>query len=283
MSGAVSSPAGHGHRPPLRTVQHSFHLLDAISRSTEGSLSARELAEQLGLRKRSCYHLLETLREEGYIVRFEGGRYGFGPKLERLYRRFSNCVGPDPRVLPSFTRLHEQVHWRTSINGWYGSDIIVQRMCSDRDKRELIGIGYRNWPTGRASTKAILAFVSEKQLLHYFASRAHTAATERTITDFELFRSHLLEVVKLGYALDLAETVSGWCGVAAPFFASSGFPIGSFGVAAPLKTFDREQEVLIEAVTHAGAKASRALGYSGPYPPLAASPGARRAVTTVRA
>ncbi|WP_433207133.1 LuxR C-terminal-related transcriptional regulator [Nocardia sp. CA-107356] len=74
----------------LLTLRRGLALLDAVA-ERNGSVTAKSLARSLGLQQRTCYHLLRTLRREGYLVRLPNGEFDIGPR-----RAFVNRLRSTP-------------------------------------------------------------------------------------------------------------------------------------------------------------------------------------------
>lgn len=256
--------ASRGRSRLRSTLQHGVWVLDALGR--EGQLTAKELAERLGLNLRATYDILVTLEHEGCVSHFPNGEYGLGGRVPSLQLAFAQILAPAEIVTTALVDLHRRTGAGVSVNSWYGNDIVVQRQLRDDSdlSRPPIEAGYRDSPTTRCTTKAILAFLPEGQLLRYLASRPQSTIRASVV---EPLREQLQRVVRRGYAVDLGETNREWYGVAAPFFDEHAFPIGSFGISLRRNLFKSRSQELCREVVAAAEKLSTKLGYRGVYPP----------------
>jgi IclR family acetate operon transcriptional repressor len=252
----------------LLTLQRGLRLLEAIAEDN-GSATAKSLSYRLGLKKGTCYHLLRTLEEEGYIVRLAGGRFTLGGRIAVLQDSVRSALAPLPRFVDLLVKLHEQLEETVYISGWCEGDIVLQRYI-EGSKSVHVGsleIGYRENMHARASGKAILAFLPVGRLRAYFATRGLPPRTPSTITDLGSLVEHLETVARHGVAVDIEEFSQDVCCVAASFFDRKAFPLGSYAASVPAMRFEARRTELISAVRQAAVEASRYLGYSGSYPP----------------
>lgn len=252
----------------LSTLQRGLGLLEAVA-DGHGDTTAKRLAERIGVRLGTCYHLLRTLQEEGYVVRLPGGNYGLGGRSAFLYDLLRVRLTPDPQLLTILQSLYEEVNETVYIAGWSGEDIVLEQYVEANQTLRVgnLAVGYRVNTHARASGKAILAFLREERVAAYFATRGLPRLTRNTITDLESLLDHLEATARRGFAVDREEFAEGVCCIGAAFFDSRSFPVGSYTVSVPRARLDRRFDELPRAVVRAATEASERLGYSGPYPP----------------
>lgn len=260
----LSSP-----RKPLTTLQRGLRVLEIIAQHC-GQITAKELAKYLDIRLGTCYHLLRTLQEEGYIVRLRGGRYELNGRVAYLQDSLRAQLTPDLQILLILRRLHERVNVTTCVCGWY-SDQIVLRWYLEPVRAlhaRSLQIGYQDHPHARASTRAILAFLSRERVRAYFAERTLLMLTQRTLTDIDELLRNLEQIARDGYCIDREELAKGICCIGAPYFDMRGFPVGAFGVSLSSSEFEGARDALIGDVVSAAQETSRNFGYVGSYPPV---------------
>lgn len=265
MQASLEKPAP---RRSLSTLQRGLRVLEAVA-AEHGQITAKQLSSRLGIRQGSCYHLLRTLQEEGYVVRLPGGQYDLNGRVAFLQDSLRSRLTPDLRVLSILRDLHEQVNETTCVCGWYRDEIVLQWYLEP--KRALharsLEVGYVQHAHARASTKAMLSFLPEARVRAYFASRSLPKLTSHTITDIDNLVSSLAATARLGYALDREELARGVCCIGAPYFDEHGFPVGAYGLSVPTARFEENFEQLVASIVAAARTTSAKLGYVGIYPP----------------
>jgi IclR family acetate operon transcriptional repressor len=275
----MSQPADPRQKSPLLiTLQRGLQLLETVAEEN-GEATAKQLSQRIDAKLGTCYQLLRTLQEAGYVVRLPGGRYGLSGRVAFLQDRLQSRLTPDPELLSLLRHLHEQVHETVYLSGWYGDDIVIQWCLEGQHTihARSLRVGYSQNPHARASGKAILAFLPESRVRAYFAARGLPRVTAHTITDLDALLGELAATARRGYALDREEIAPGVYGVAAAYFDHRAFPVGAYVVAAPKERFDARRGEFARAVMDAARQASERLGWSGAYPPQLSYESARLA------
>jgi IclR family transcriptional regulator, acetate operon repressor len=264
----VPSRASKSDSGTLLTLQRGLWLLEAIA-ADNGNATAKTLSYRLGLKKGTCYHLLRTLEEEGYIVRLAGGRFTLGGRIAVLQDSVRAALAPLPQFVDLLVKLHERLEETVYISGWCEDDIVLQRYIEGSQAVHVgnLEIGYRENMHARASGKAILAFLPLAWLRAYFATRGLPPRTPNTITDLGSLVEHLETVARHGVAVDIEEFSQDVCCVAATIFDRKAFPVGAYAASVPAMRFEARRTELINAVQQAAVMASQYLGYSESYPP----------------
>jgi DNA-binding IclR family transcriptional regulator len=252
----------------LLSLKRGLRILEAIAGSN-GAATAKWLSKETNIKIGTCYHILRTLEDDGYVVRLPGSRYGLGSRIAFLHDSFRAHLAPPQELLDVLSKLNEETGETSYISGWYGDNIVLQRNIEGSYPVHVrsLEIGYAGFAHARASGKGILAFLPEDRVRSYLSIQRMPRRTASTITDADAFIDHLREVAAQGYAVDREEFADGVSCVSAPIFDRSDFPIGAYTLSLPSGRFAKRLPQLIEAVKRAGINASVALGYMGPYPP----------------
>lgn len=254
----------------LLSLKRGLRILEAIAGSN-GAATAKWLSKETHIKIGTCYHILRTLEDDGYVVRLPGSRYGLGSRIAFLHDSFRAHLAPPQELLDVLSKLNEETGETSYISGWYGDNIVLQRNIEGSYPVHVrsLEIGYAGFAHARASGKAILAFLPEDRVRSYLSIQRMPRRTASTITDADIFIDHLRETAAQGYAVDREEFADGVSCVSAPIFDRSEFPIGAYTLSLPSGRFAKRLPQLIESVKRAGISASVALGYMGPYPPAA--------------
>jgi DNA-binding IclR family transcriptional regulator len=241
----------------LRTLVRGLEVLDAVA-SGSGRATAKRIAESLGLRPSTCYHLLRTLRSEGYIVRIGGGRYDVGPRGGRMAHLLGLRYGPSPEVSALLSRLHNKTQETAYVCGWHHGDIVMLQFKAGTKALQVgqLDVGYGGDMHARASCKSVLAFLPREIVAAMFSGVELSQLTPKTVTGYRQLVRQLAQIRRQGFAVDEEEFHEGVCCVAAPFFGSTGDPVGSFTVSVPSPRFADARADLVAAVVEAATLAT---------------------------
>lgn len=87
-------------RPPsdlIRSASRALRIVDELSQHP-GGLTARRIAQRCECSLATTYHLIRTLRYEGYIDQLPGGRYMLGAKVVSRFQDFMAAVSAPPEL-----------------------------------------------------------------------------------------------------------------------------------------------------------------------------------------
>jgi DNA-binding IclR family transcriptional regulator len=79
---------GSGEKEPsdlIRSVSRAFRILEEVGAAPEG-LHVKQIAHRSRLSVPTTYHLVRTLRYEGYLLRRDSGRYVLGLEIASRFR-----------------------------------------------------------------------------------------------------------------------------------------------------------------------------------------------------
>lgn len=213
------------------TLIKGLHLLETLARRGQ-PMGLTELAKASGLCKSGAHRLLQALVDEHYVQRQESGSYAAAIKLWELGS--AALVGFDLRrhadgVMESLMqRTGETVHLSVLDQR---EVVYVHKVDGPNPVRAYSQIGGRAASHCVATGKAMMAFKSSNWLAD--ATLHLSAATPRTVTDPEGFKSQMERVRKVGYAINLGEWRLSINGLAAPIFDGTGSVIAAIGISGP--------------------------------------------------
>src|SRR5260370_39435322 len=100
---------GHMHRN-VRALSRGLALIGELNAS--GPSNVVQLAKRTGLNRTTCYRLLETLREDGYVIFDEtNALIGLTPQVRTLCEGVSSRDLSSQAALPAMFGLLDQVSW----------------------------------------------------------------------------------------------------------------------------------------------------------------------------
>lgn len=241
----------------LTTLARGLRLLEAVT-SSGGCVTAKSLSRSLGLKPSTCYHLLRTLRAEGYVVRTKDGFWDIGPRASSLASRIGKRSGPAPELSSILTRLHNRTNETVYIAGWFQNQIVLQQFFegSQALRVHMLDVGYSQNMHARASCRAILAFLPPEQVEVMFSGVGLQPLTASTVRTFDDLLGRLAVVRRQGYAVEVEEFADGICCVSAAFFDCVDAPAGSFTVATPRRRYEARSGALVNAVRESAVMAT---------------------------
>lgn len=204
-----------GNTEAVRAVETAAQVVGGIE-DLGGSATIADLNRQLPLAKSTIYKHLDTLREQGVLVK-SGDSYRFGLRLlelggaARQYDGIYEVARPEVRAMAEETGevanlVFEELGW-----GRYAyTDMGEQAVDLD------IHVGKRVTLHSTALGKAVLASLPEEAVETIIAERDLRAQTEQTITDPATLLEEIEAIRNEGVAYDSEEHIRGMGCVAAP-------------------------------------------------------------------
>lgn len=225
---------GDGKRSSNRTikaVQTSISIIRALKQK-EGARIA-ELAEETGHSKANIYKHLNTLKNQGFVAREDGG-YQLGIRYLDFGGLVREQIEGSQGIKPKIAEVAEM------------TGEVAQYMVEDRGKSVIVfkEVGHQGVSTrtrvGKylpihqvASGKAMLAYMPQSRVEEIVNRHGLPAATENTITTHKELSEELEKVRDRGYAINRAESTRRLFAVAAPVRSPSGDALGACAVSGP--------------------------------------------------
>lgn len=222
----------------MQSLLKGLKILDLISRTPEG-LTAEELAQAMGLRRRSLYLYLKAFAKAQYVAR--------DPETSRWVAYY-----PHPRFpLPTdsfydpllFQELAEEAFQRTRLQAYvvvirpWGLQLVTtagkpgQPACLDPEGKGAVT------PHAHASSagQAILAHLPPRALGAHLARFPLKPFTPRTLIHPGDLDARLRQVRAQGYACSQGEFSPKRCGLALPLLVRGDQVVGALAVGLPLR------------------------------------------------
>lgn len=244
MSGVTSLERG------LKVLDLLIEVEADVVRRARG-VTIQQVANELEVHKSTASRLMHTLVAKGYAVARDGSPRGFRlgpaaqvhPGLTLDQRQLRELAQPFLAALVDETG--ECAHAAVSSGGWA---LVIDDVETGQALRVVAGRGRRVPLHCTSAGKCLLA--------HGLASIPEKLPprTARTVTNPEMLRLHLKDVLERGYALDDEENDPGVRCISAPVFDAAGAPVGCIGIDGPsVRMTDARLPTLVEQViAHAG-------------------------------
>lgn len=250
----------------LTTLRRGMAVLEYVAAAPSGC-RASAVAEDLGLSRGACYHVIRTLVEDGYLARQPGSRIVIGHKLGELLNGYQTQLEPDPRLVDLLYGLRDTVSSSVYISGWVQHTVAIRYHLEGEGAVRVRNtpIGYSANPHARAAARAILAFLPANEAFRHIPKQM-AAITAKTVTDPDELKLIFRTIRATGLSHEEEEFAPGVGCMACPVFDANGYPMGAFGLSAPLAQYTTSFDDFSTALLATAASGSRALGWKGKYP-----------------
>lgn len=244
-----------------QTVLKALDALECLAGADE-SLTAHQVAREIGLSRTTAYRLLSTLTTRGYVASDNNGRYQLGLSLLHLSRtlleRLELPALAKP-ILREASRLSNETIFLGLRDGTEA--LYIDKVESPQPVRLCSVAGTRNPLYCTSLGKAILAFLPEEERTSLIEQFTLTERTKHTITDRAILAEELRLVRDRGYAVDDIENEEGVRCVGAPIFDHEGCVVAGISIAGPAYRLSLDQLMqLVPVVINAANAISTRLG-----------------------
>lgn len=251
-------------RDVIISLWRGLQILELLAAAPEGLL-AKTISVRSGLNLSTCYHLLNTLVDAGYVVKPDGSqRFSLTGKV--AYPRLVGVEGAliVPQLLPHLQALRDETREAAYLAIRSGDSIVISAIVDGPQalRVAMLYVGYDKANHATALGKAILAHLDEYDVTEYLAAHGMPALTRNTITRSAAFKRELAAVRERGYSLDLEELAEGVCCIGAPIFDAAGRVVASLGIPLPATRYKSSGSSLARQVQAAALAATRALTLS---------------------
>jgi DNA-binding IclR family transcriptional regulator len=226
-----------------QSLAHGLDILLLYEASTP-FFTVSEISKRLGYSQSKTYRLVRTLTQYD-LLREENGtaQYALGLnalKLGLLARgqlNLSNLARPYMRELSIRTK---ETVLLTAVNGTRG--VVLERVESEEPVRFSVFQPGATLPLHcGASSKILMAYLSEAEWDHIIAKEGLKRYTPYTITDPDRLKARLREVRKRGVAFSDQEVDRDVRAVAAPILDPGGELIAGLSIAGPLYRINKRR------------------------------------------
>jgi DNA-binding IclR family transcriptional regulator len=218
--------------------------MSAVAASPHG-LTAREIADAVGLKIATAYHLIHTLVGEGFLVSGGARRYRLGFRVGTLVDGFERQVVPGDLV-----PFAQALALRTGETAY----VSVRRKAELATVCSVPGahavsvlrspLGPINNAHSRASGKLLLALAPPDIRDAYLAAHPMTPCTPHTIVDRAALEAELETIRRQGYAVDHEESLPGVCCLSVPLAQE---PVVALSISAPSRRYEESFATYLDA------------------------------------
>lgn len=224
-----------------QSVRKAITLLRATAEDSGANVSS--LARAAGLPRATALRMIQTLEQEGFLMRVPGDdRVLLGPGLLRLTRstdeQFLLREVARPVIADLVAAVRETATLSVvAVDG--GLDVVAQ-VDAPHQLRPRSWLGQRFPWHASASGKVLLATFDEERLARYLAEPLERF-TPSTITDQSALRAELERVREQRWSATWDEDEEGLTGLGAGVFGPEGELLGVVCVSGPTQRLDRQR------------------------------------------
>jgi IclR family KDG regulon transcriptional repressor len=246
----------------IQSVGRALAILEQFSHD-ERTLGVTEIAKRVGLHKSTCFGLLHTLQQLGYIQQDAStGQYGLGLKTFELGQAYFDGLDlryiTRPFLLEIVEKTQETVHLVVAEGC---RAVYIDKVESSHAMTISSRIGQEAILHCTGVGKVLLAHMRDEDR-NQVVSMGLERYTEHTITDECKLLEQLKRIRECGYGIDNQERELGLRCIAAPIFNARKQAIAAISISGPISRITREKQGdLSEVIKRATQEISRRLGY----------------------
>jgi DNA-binding IclR family transcriptional regulator len=223
-----------------KSLVKALHVIETLAFS-ETPRGVSELAMELGYQKSNVHRILNTLLEQGYVVRFDAGSlYQLNYKLFEIGSRVVSRLRLSEVARPYLQRLVKKTGESAHIMIYHNAQIIyLDKIENNAPIRASADPGLRAPAYCVASGKVLLAYQPVEEVNRVLRKlRAHTP---HTVTDPDTLRAEIDAVRVCGYATNREGWRVGVAGAAAPVFVGRNNAIAALAIVGLADRLDDEK------------------------------------------
>jgi len=224
--------------PPSKST--AGKVLDVLLLFSEEQplLTAEEISDLLKSPRSTTYRYIAILSDKGFLEKTYADKYRLGP----AFLQFGPIIYGESDVarvaLPVMHHIMAQTQETVLLTRRFGrQSVCVERVEGSRALRITFERGHTQALHAGASSKILMAYMSEKEWEHYLAYPLETF-TENTITEPATLKEHLREIKKAGCCISVGEVDLDAIAIAVPVFDRSKRIVAALSTAGPAFRFD---------------------------------------------
>jgi len=224
-----------------------------------------EISKRLGYSQSKTYRLVRTLIQYGFLQENpRTAQYKLGSNILRLgliaYQQLNISAIARP-LMKELSLLTKETVLLTAVNGTKG--IVLDRVESEEPIRYSLFQPGASLPLHcGASSKILMAYLSDEDWNRIIAEEGLKRYTSNTITKVKQLKTHLKEIRKRGYAFSDQEADRDVRAVAAPILNGQGELVAGLSIAGPVYRINKKRVRLLgKWVVEYAQKISFHLGY----------------------
>ena len=226
----------------VKTIDRLVDLLDYFTQGHD-AVSLAELSEHLELPKSTLHRFLVSLESHGIL------RRGANDKKWRpgYHLIVWGSVAAENSVIreiakPFMAELVTASGEMAILTVYHAHEVVCIEMTeTNHPVRLKMKVGEQRAAHAGASSKALIAFLPEEEIMAIVKDKGLPKLCTNTITDVNALKAELARIRKQGYSHSLEETDPGAWGVATPVRDWTGRVVGALGLAGPTLRYSEDK------------------------------------------
>jgi IclR family transcriptional regulator, acetate operon repressor len=260
---ATLPTAAESHSGAAKSAQRALDVLVLLSRRLR-PLPTMVIARELGIPKSSTHHLMNTMRDRGFVTYFEADHaWGLGTIVFDIGSSYLRSAPLQRLGRPILEQLTDSLGETTHLAMLHGADVVYidKELAGPHAPQLITEVGLRLPAHLTAVGRAILGSLPGAQVRAIFAHQALVRRTHHGPRSLKNLLGELGEVRAAGYAVEHEMVTPGISCVAAPIFSSEGMPVAALGVTmATTRCGEARVQQLVGELVAAARRLSSAIG-----------------------
>lgn len=223
----------------IKAVERAFDIVEVLR--NDGGITLTELSKRLDIPTSTAHVYLQTLEQEGFVVR-DGRRYHNGLQFLKYggyVRQQYEIYGASRQILRDLaSETGERAGLGVEENG---KRVLLNHVDGTDAVSDNIPIGEFTEMHWTSLGKCVLAYLPRTRRKELIIERDLAKATANTITETDALRNELEEIRDHGYSIEDEERREGIRSVAVPILSPDEDILGAIGLTGPTNRFDAEQ------------------------------------------
>jgi PcaR/PcaU/PobR family beta-ketoadipate pathway transcriptional regulator len=250
----------------IKSLEKAMALIGLLSLH-HSALNLESLVKISGIKKTSCFRILQTLTRSGFVAKDpDTSGYFIGPRMIAIGLAALDNKGVRELALPVMKEIREKTGATVNLAILSGSEVIfVERLQSAHIIDANLRIGSRLPAYCSSMGKAILAYLPEPELEAILRQIRFEKKTDKTISSIKTLKEELKGIRAQGFALNNEELANGLFAIAAPLRNHTGLAVAAINISFPLMRHSKQDGIksFLPLVLEASRKISSMLGFKG--------------------
>lgn len=243
----------------IRAVERALAIFDAFDREHQ-SLTLQEIGDRIGMPKATTFRLVNTLHNNGFLVRLEGQRYSLSLKVVRLAGLVRSTISIRDIARPTMAEVSEETGETVTLNARLGRErICIDVVETPAPLMTIVKPGEHVSLLFGATARLLLAYMGEAEI------DAVIAADAPPLFDPKALKAQLAGYRRDGYAHTSNQRIQGVTAVAVPLFDVEEDVHHTLAITGPSVRMDPRIDGLIGILHEAGQRISALLGSAGAH------------------
>ena len=251
----------------VRSIERALSVLTAFS-SENPDQSLGAISRAVSLPRSTTHRLLRTLEQGGFVERGRAsGSYRLGPHAVVIGSIAQRTQLLDPRVQETLVSVRDETGETIGLSTLVGRKLLmVAKAESEKALRYSLAAGFMAPAHTCAGGKALLASLSDAELLRLYGDGPIECVTPKTIGTLDVLQADLALARTRGYAIDDEEWGIGLRAIAVPVRGPGGHVSFALSMCAPAARVDLDELLDGARPLHGGAQRLEALFDTGYQP-----------------